>query len=83
MSKLQRTRTPNTQFAVYISDTSETLKQTYNDNVGSKQGYNHAKSERSCFNGVREKANNFFFKQESMSVISLENVRKSKIVVYS
>ena len=45
------------QFAVYISDTSVTLKQskghqTYNDNVDPKQGYNRAKFERSCFNSV-------------------------------
>ena len=49
-------------FAVYISDTTVTLKQsqghqTLNDNVDPKQGYNHAKFERSCFiNIVREKA---------------------------
>ena len=50
------------QFAVYISDTSVTLKQSeghqpYNDNVDPKQGYNHEKCERSCFNGVQEKTN--------------------------
>ena len=31
--------------------------QTYDDNVDLKQGYNHAKLERSCINGVREKDN--------------------------
>ena len=41
--KLQRTRTQNMQFAVYISDTPVTLKQsqghqTYHDNVDPKQG---------------------------------------------
>ena len=55
--KLQRTRKQTTQFAVYISDTPVTLKesqghQTYNENVHPKQGYNNAKFERSCFNGV-------------------------------
>ena len=49
------------QFAVYISDKPVTLKrqghQTYNDNVDPKKGYNQAKFERSCFNGVRKKAN--------------------------
>ena len=39
------------QFAVYISDTSVTLKQsqgnqTLNDNVDPKQAYNHAQFER-------------------------------------
>ena len=29
---------------------------TQNNNVGPKQGYNHAKFERCCFNDVREKA---------------------------
>ena len=31
--------------------------ETQNDNVDPKLGYNHAKFERSCFNGVRDKAN--------------------------
>ena len=60
--------------------------QTYNENVNPKQGYNHAKFEGSCFNGVREKAYLLacvFFKRENVSIISLEYVRKSKIVVYS
>ena len=43
MFKLQKTRIQNTPFAVYISDTSVTLKksqghQTYNDSVDPKQG---------------------------------------------
>ena len=64
--KVQRTRIKNTQFAVYISDTSVTLKQseghqTYNCNVDLKLGYNNAKFERSRFNGAREKANVIFF----------------------
>ena len=29
--------------------------QTYNDNIDPKQGYNHAKFERSCFDGVLER----------------------------
>ena len=45
------------QFAVYISDNPVTLKQhqghqIYNDIVDPKLGDNHAKFERSCFNGV-------------------------------
>ena len=77
-------------FAVYISDTTVTLKQsqghqTLNDNVDPKQGYNHAKFERSCFNGLREKASFkgvclfvcLFFKLGNIvSVISLEQMRK-------
>ena len=67
------------QFAVYISDKPVTLKrqghQTYNDNVDPKQGYNHAKFERSCFNGVREKANvNFFFQIRKYNDYLLEHV---------
>ena len=55
--KLQRTRIQDMQFVVYISDIPVTLKQgqdhkTYNDNVDSKQGYNHAQFESSCFNGI-------------------------------
>ena len=55
--KLQRTRMQNTQFAVYISDAAVTMKpsqghQTYNGNADPKQGYNHAKLERSPFNHV-------------------------------
>ena len=58
--------------------------QTLNDNVDPKQGYKYAKFKRSCFNGVREKANvNVSFKRGNMSIISLEHVRKSKIVVRS
>ena len=56
----ERTRVQNTQFAVYISDTPVVLKQsqghqTWNDNVDPKRGYNHAKFERSGFNGVGKK----------------------------
>ena len=57
MFNLQRPRIQTTQFAVYLSDRPVTLKQsqghqTYNENVDQKQGYNHAKYERSSFNGV-------------------------------
>ena len=55
-------KTLKTQFTIYISDTPVTLRQsqvhkTYNENVNPKQGYNHAKFERSCFNSVQEKGN--------------------------
>ena len=48
--------------AVYIFDKPATLKQnqghqTQNDNVDPKEGYNHAKFERLCINGVRERVN--------------------------
>ena len=58
-----------TQFAVYISNLPlpVTFKQSqghqiYNDNVDTKQAYNHAKFERLRFYSVREKkkGNNFF-----------------------
>ena len=73
-----------TQFAVYISDTPVTLKQsqghqTYNDNIDPKQGFSHGKFERSCFDCVREKANGNCFKRGNTSVISLEHVQKQKI----
>ena len=50
--ELLRTRSQNTQFTVYISDTPMTLEQsqghqTYNNNVDPKESYNHAKFERS------------------------------------
>ena len=73
--KVQRTRIQNTQFAVYISDTSVTLEQsqghqTYNNNVYPKQDYNHEKFEKSCFNGVREKVNvKHFFKQGNVNYL--------------
>ena len=68
MFKLQKRGIPNTQFAVYISDISVTLKQseghqTYNGNVNQKQGYKYAKFKRSCFNhnGVLKKPTLLFF----------------------
>ena len=77
--KLQWIRIHITQFAACISDTPVTLKhsqghQTHNENKDSRQGYNHAKFERSRLNGVREKANAKVFELENMSVISLEHV---------
>ena len=47
-------------FAVFISNTPVTLKQsqshqTYSDNADPEQGYNHAKFERFCFHSVWEK----------------------------
>ena len=60
-----------------------TLKQSqdhqiYNDNTDSKQGYNHAQIERSCFNDVWEKANIKLFNQGNMSIISLEKCKNQK-----
>ena len=80
--KLQTKKIQNTQFAVYISDTPVTLKQSqdhyiYNENVGPKRGHNHLTFERSCFHGLREKANGkVLFKRENMSIISREYVQK-------
>ena len=78
MFTLQRTRIQNMQFAVYISDTPVTLKesqghQTYNENVHPKQGYNNAKLERPALDSVYQKANvKDFVKSENMSIISPE-----------
>ena len=96
-TQLHRIIIQNTQFPFYISDASVTLKvsqsSSLNDNVTHKQGDNHAQFEKSCINGVQEKSYfngvqeksyiNFLFKQGNMSIISLEHVRKSKIVVCS
>ena len=64
--------------------------QTFGDNVDPKQGYNQAKFKTSRYKNVREnKATSnlflclFVFKRASMTVVSLEPVRKSKIVVHS
>ena len=43
-------------------------------NADSKQGYNHAKFERSRFDGVREKANVIFFSNEETCQLSLLNM---------
>ena len=74
------------QFAVYISNTPVTLKQsqgpqTKNDNIDPKQGYTHAKFERSCFNGVQEKSNVkgfFFFPNEEVCQSSPLNMYGTK-----
>ena len=86
MFKLQCTRIEKAQFVVYFSDTPVTLKQssvishrTHNENVDPEQCYNNAKFERSRFNSVGEKCN----VKRTMSTISIEHVRKSKLVVYS
>ena len=51
--------------------------QTYNGNVDRKQDYNHAKFERSCFNGVHEKANVKGFSNEKISQLSPLNMCKN------
>ena len=61
------------QFAIYISDTLATLKQsqghqTYNDPVAPKQGYNTAESEDLAFIVSEKKPTIVFFKQGNMSV---------------
>ena len=82
MFTLQRTRIQNMQFAVYISDTPVTLKQSqdhqsYNANEDAKRGYNHATLEKFCFNSVCQKVNvNVFVKSENSSIIFLEYVQK-------
>ena len=58
----QETKTRNLQFIFLTLRHLVILKQdqghqTYNDNVDPKKGYNHAKFDWSCFNGVREKRN--------------------------
>ena len=73
--KLQRTRIQNKQFAVDIFDTLVTLKQSqgpqaYSDNVDLDQGYNHAMFDRSCFYGVREKANIQVFSNQEICQLS-------------
>ena len=53
--------------------------QSHNENVDPKLGYKHAKSERSRYNGIQEKGNiKVVFKQENMSIISLEQVQQNK-----
>ena len=78
------------QFAVDGgSDTPVTLKQgqvhqTWYKLVDSKQGCVHAKFGKLRLNKVSKKANvKVFVKSGAMSIISLEYVRKSKIVVYT
>ena len=77
------------QFAVYNSDIPATLKwgqghQTWYEFLDPKQGYNHAKFERSPLNRVHKNANiKAFLKSENMSNISLAYVQRSNKVVYS
>ena len=73
------------KFTVNISDTPVTLihsqgQQSYNENVDPEQGYNHAKFERVCFNGVQEKANikEFLFSNKDMCELSPSNMCKNK-----
>ena len=79
----------NTQFAVYISDAAVTMKpsqghQTYNGNADPKQGYNHAKLERSPFNHVWEKANiKGFFQTRKYANYLPWICAKTKIVINS
>ena len=81
MFKLQRSRIQNMRFAVDIFWHIHDLE-TYNNNVDIKESYNHAKFEKSHFNDTWEKANIEVF-SDNMSIISLEHVQKSEIVVYS
>ena len=85
MFTLQRTIIQNAQIALYIFDILVTLEQsqghqTYRNNADPKQSHNHAKFERSCFSGVREKANVIIiiiiiiYKWANMSINSLEPV---------
>ena len=88
------------QCTVYISNTPVTLKQsqghqTYTDNVGPKEGYNHARFERSGLNGIWETPtkeiivsylcpNVQVLSNEKTCQLSLLNIReKEKKVVYS
>ena len=73
------------QSAVNISNTSVTLKQSqrhqmYNDYVDPKQGYNHAKFERSCLK-MSEKKPLFFFSNEDICHLSPLNMCKNKKIL--
>ena len=64
---------------VYVSSIPETLKegqvqQTQNEDADLKQGYNRAKFERTCFNGVQEKANMKVFSNEEKCQLSPLNI---------
>ena len=85
-----------TCIAAYVSDIPISLNQgqghkASNDNADPKKAYTYAKSWRSCFNNVQEKANiEGFFSNENMSIISVEYVwkfilkkKKKMKVVYS
>ena len=75
-------------FAVNISDTPVTLKQSqdhqiYNNNVDPKQGHNHAKFERSCFNGIRGKANvSFVLMRKCVNYLPCPNVKIKHSGIY-
>ena len=68
------------QFAIYIFNTPVALKQsqghqTHNNNVDSKQRYDHANLKGFCFNSIQKEANDKDnFKCGNMSIISLEHV---------
>ena len=75
------------QFSVYDSDIPATLKQgqghqTWYELVDPKQGYNKTHFEKPHLNSVCESANDKgFAKSENASIISLECVCKSKIMI--
>ena len=77
------------QFVAYDSPTPVTLKQgqghqTWYKLVETKQGYNNAKFEKPYSNSVCERAKDkVFVKSRNMSIISLEYVQESKLVVHS
>ena len=59
-------------------------QQTWYELVDPKQGNNNAQFEEPHLNSVQEKANDkVFVKSGNTSIISLEYVEKSKIVLYS
>ena len=69
----QENKQTNKTFAVYVSDTRVTLKQGQGSqalhvNVDLDRGYNHAKFDRSRFNGVQDKANVGAFSQVRKTV---------------
>ena len=71
------------QFALYISDTPVTLKQsqdhqTYDENIHPEQGYNHAKFKRSRFNSVSKKDNGKYFSNEEVCQLSSLNMCESQ-----
>ena len=81
---VQTTGGKDPKYAVSISDTPVILKQSQGHqtiNVDPKQDYNYTKMERSCFNGVREKASfkAFFPNQEmhQLSPLNMCNQQKS------
>ena len=88
MDKNLKSKTTTTkQFAIYDADIRVTLKQgqghqTWYELENPNQGYDNTKFEKPCLNSVREKANDgVSVRSGNMSIICLEYVRKSKIVV--